>query len=232
MFLVLTIFVFFGTATFAKFYGDYEKKTESVKIADAVMKIEINSVYRYDSQKNKITAAINKNSDTVTVNDVEPEDEIECYFTVSGADANRVNEVTMNAVLSISVRLETIKIDANGKNVDYFAGWKQYSAEDGVKDGGYLSIYHGAETDSEKQIRPSEAASSEIDYKGNRLLVVTENSAIINKTGLTMGADDAKKEYAYHLKFKLPKQNSEKENYAGARVYFDIRAVAEQVQDV
>ena len=224
-----------GTATFAKFYGDFEKKTETVKIADAVMKIEVNSIYRTDSQGSKVSASFNKNATTVTLYDIEPEDEIEYYFTVTGADGRRVNEVNMNVVLSVAVRLETIAADADGngaKNVDYFAGWKQYAPADGVKDGGYLRIYHGSETDTEQDIRPSGTGISDVDYKGNSLLIVESTEGISNKTGFTMRVDDDEKEYSYHIRFTVPRQNSEKENYAGARVYFDIQAVAEQLRSV
>lgn len=233
--LIMIICAVGGTITFAKFYGDYEKKTETVKIADAVMKIEVNSIYRTDSQGSKISASFNKNATTVTLNDIEPEDEIEYYFTVTGADGRRVNEVNMNVVLSVNVRLETIAVDEGGngtKNVDYFAGWKQYAPADGVKDGGYLRIYHGSETDTEQDIRPSGTGISDVDYKGNSLLVEETTNGITNKTGFVMKADDDVKEYSYHLRFTVPRQNSEKENYAGARVYFDIQAVAEQARNV
>lgn len=224
-----------GTTTFAKFYGDYEKKNETAKIADAVMKIEVNSVYRTDSQGSKVSAIFNKNATTVTLYDIEPEDEIEYYFTVTGVDGKRVNEVSMNVVLTVAVRLETIAVGADGKgikNVDYFAGWKQYAPADGVKDGGHLRVYHGSETDTEQDILPSRTGISEVDYKGNSLLVTESADGITNKTGFVMKADDDKKEYSYHLRFTVPRQNSEKEHYAGARVYFEIQAVAEQARDV
>ena len=106
-----------GTTTFAKFYGDYEKRNETAKIADAVMKIEVNSVYRTDSQGSKVSAIFNKNATTVTLYDIEPEDEIEYYFTVTGVDGKRVNEVSMNVVLTVAVRLETIAVGADGNGI-------------------------------------------------------------------------------------------------------------------
>ncbi len=228
---VLAVFTIGGTITFARYYEGFEKNTESVRVADAIAKIEVNSVYRTDNENNKISTAFDKKSNTVMLYDIEPEDEIEYYFTVVGTEGKRANEVTMNAVLSVEVRLETISTNGNGKQIDYFAGWKQYTSDDGVKDGGYLKIYHGSETDSEKDIRPSSSGQSEtVDYTGNSLTIISAESYIINKTGLVMRADDGKKEYPYHLKFTLPKQNSEKENYAGARVYFDIQIVAEQAK--
>lgn len=227
-----------GTLTFARFYGDYEKKTDSVKIADAVMKIEVDSIYRTDSQKNRVSQSFNKKASEVTIYDVEPEDEIEYYFTVSGADEKRINEVSMNATLSVTVRLETISANASGtstvsgKRVDYFGGWTTYGADDGVKDGAYLRIYHGSEADSAKDIRPSENMGTEVDFNGKSLLIENSENTIVNKTGIKMRTDDETKEYSYHLKFKLPKQNSDKDNYAGAKVFIDVQVVAEQVQNV
>lgn len=227
-----------GTLTFARFYGDYEKKTDSVKIADAVMKIEVDSIYRTDSQKNRVSQSFNKKASEVTIYDVEPEDEIEYYFTVSGADEKRINEVSMNATLSVTVRLETISANASGtstvsgKRVDYFGGWTTYGSSDGVKDGGYLKIYHGSEADSPKDIRPPENMGTEVDFNGKSLLIENSGNTIVNKMGFKMKTEDETKEYSYHLKFKLPKQNSDKDNYAGAKVFIDVQVVAEQVQNV
>lgn len=232
LFLVLIISAVGGTLTFARFYGDYEKKTDSVKIADAVMKIEVDSIYRIDSQKNRVSQSFNKKASEVTIYDVEPEDEIEYYFTVSGVDEKRINEVSMNATLSVTVRLETISAERIGKQVDYFGGWTTYGADDGVKDGAYLRIYHGSEADSAKDIRPSENMGTEVDFNGKSLLIENSENTIVNKTGIKMRTDDETKEYSYHLKFKLPKQNSDKDNYAGAKVFIDVQVVAEQVQNV
>ena len=147
--LIAVISAIGGTITFSRFYKEYENKINSVKVADAVMKLGVDSIYRVDSQKNRVSQSFNKTANEITIYDVEPEDEIEYYFTISGADKNRVNEVAMNATLSITVRLET-------------------------------------------------------------------------KIGRA----------SCHLKFKLPKQNSDKDNYAGAKVFVDVQVVAEQVQNV
>lgn len=227
-----------GTLTFARFYGDYEKKTDSVKIADAVMKLGVDSIYRVDSQKNRVSQSFNKTANEITIYDVEPEDEIEYYFTISGADKDRINEVAMNVTLSVTVRLETISANASGtstvsgKRVDYFGGWTTYGSSDGVKDGGYLKIYHGSEADSPKDIRPPENMGTEVDFNGKSLLIENSGNTIVNKTGFKMKTEDETKEYSYHLKFKLPKQNSDKDNYAGAKVFIDVQVVAEQVQNV
>lgn len=226
--LILIIVSIGGTVTFSKFYGGYEKDSDETKIAAAVTKINVNSIYRTDSESNRIPMTFDKNADSVTLNDFEPEDKIEYYFTVSGIDGKVINEVNLNVTLSISIRLVTISADSNGQRTDYFAGWTLYTETDGVKNGGYLEVYHGAENESETQIRPAGSQTSGVDFTGNSLTVIENTNSIVNKTGLIMNADATKKEYAYHLVFTLPKQDSEKENYAGARVFFDIQAVAEQ----
>ena len=214
--------IFLGaTVTYSKFYSDFEKGANDIKIADAIAAINVNSIYRTDVLNNR-----------VTLNDIEPEDEIEYYFTVTGIDGKRSNEVTMNVTLSITVRLETIASDGSGKQTNYFGGWTTYTDQDGIKDGAYLKIYHGSETDSARDILPSMDHNNEIDFTGNRLSIIETTQSIVNKMGFVMAADDNKKEYPYHLVFTLPRQSTGAENYAGARVYFDIQAVAEQSKQV
>lgn len=234
--LIIAVLTIGSTITFARFYGKYENKNDNVKIASAVMKTEVNHVWREREgvEDSKTFAKFDKNSGTVTLSDVEPEDTIAYYFTVTGMGENKTNEVNMKVTVSITVRLETIARDGGGNSVDYFAGWKRYGengVDDGVKNGGYLQIFRGAKDEKPSEIHESSAGGTEVDYTGNSLLVTNDNLVTTNKTGFIMRADDAVKEYPYHIIFKLPRQNSETENYAGARVFFDVQAVAEQIQN-
>lgn len=226
--LIVFILTIGATITFSRFSDGYNKDND-VKIANAVAKIAVNSVYRTSQDNVRISASFDKNADSITLYDVEPEDEIEYYFTVSGIDGQRVNEVTMNVTITVTVRLETIAADGSGKRVDYFAGWTVYDETDGIKDKAYLKVYRGGENDSARDIRPSSSGGADVDFSGNTLSIVNTADGILNKTGLIMSADDGKKDYPYHIAFTLPKQNAEKENYAGARVFFEIQAVAEQI---
>lgn len=228
--LIFTIVAIGATVSFSKFYGDYEKDAENVKIADAVASIKVDSISRTDSQNTKLSIEFDKNAKTVMLYDVEPEDKIEYYFTVSGINGKRVNEVSLNVVLSVTVRLETIVIGKDENQNDYFGGWTEYNDEnsDGIKYGASLEIYSGSENESATAIRPSKDQNDKVEYTGDKLAIITSENSIVNKIGFVMAADDNKKEYPFHLFFTLPKQNTEKENYAGARVYFDIQAVAEQ----
>lgn len=225
--LLCVILALGATVTFARFSEDFTKGDDTVGIADAVATIKVNSVYRKDVHDNKTTVSFDKSASSVTVYDVEPEDEIQYYFMVSGIEGKRVNEVTMNATLFVTVRLETIT-ENGGKKVDYFAGWTSYKEEDGIKEGAYLKICHGAENEAVSEIRPSIGQQTGVDFSGNTLVTETIDGVTVNKAGLVMAADDAKKDYPFHVIFTLPKQNAEKENYVGARVYFDIKVVAEQ----
>ena len=233
--LVLLILAIGGTATFSKFYGGYKNKNDAVKIADAVAKIEVNSVWITPAQGVSTSVKFDINSDSVTVNDVEPEDEIAYYFTVNGVDGKRINEVTMNVTLSIGIRLETISSDSTVKKY-YFEGWRDYTEKNGIQSNdvrycAYLEVFHGARGESETQIPQPQTSTTVVDFTGKSLAVIkNEDGSIVNKTGMVMNADDENKEYAYHIKFKLPKQSSETEKYAGATVYFDISALAEQIR--
>lgn len=229
---VMSVIFLGATVTYSKFYSDFEKGANDIKIADAVAVINVNSIYRTDVLNNRVPIEFDKRATSVTLNDIEPEDEIEYYFTITGIDGKRSNEVTMNVTLSITVRLETIASDGSGKQTSYFGGWTTYTDQDGIKDGAYLKIYHGSETDSARDILPSMDHNNEIDFTGNRLSIIKTTQSIVNKTGFVMAADDDKKEYPYHLVFTLPRQSTGAENYAGARVYFDIQAVAEQSKQV
>ena len=224
--LVLAILAIGGSITFARFYGEVKDDSTQVKIADAVASIDVNAVYRTDSNGNKISIPFDKNADTVMLYDVEPQDEISYYFTLSGVEGRRNNEVTMNVTLSVTVRLETIATDGSGKHVDYFGGWTTYT--DGIKDGGYLRLYSGGENESTADIKQSADQSTTINYQAHNLVIETVGDTITNKTGLVMAADDVRKVYPYQIHFALPRQNTDKDNYAGARVYFEIKAVAEQ----
>lgn len=220
-----------GSATFARFYGEYEKKKEA-GVAVVVAKLETNSVYRTDSEGMRISVAFDPTSESTSVKDVEPEDVIDYYFTITGADGRKENEVSMKVTLVIRVRLEMIIPGENVIRTCYFAGWKNYTAADGVRSGGSLKLYHGAEGENETDIRPSIGGGEEVDFSGNKLSVSNNaDGSIDNKTGLLMTADDDKKDHAYHIRFRLPEQSSVTESYAGAKVYFDIGIIAEQIRN-
>ena len=58
-----------GSVTFARFYGEYEKKKEA-GIAVVVAKLETNSVYRTDSEGVRISVAFDPTSESTDVKDV------------------------------------------------------------------------------------------------------------------------------------------------------------------
>ena len=58
-----------GSVTFARFYGEYEKKKEA-GVAVVVAKLETNSVYRTDSEGMRISVAFDPTSESTAVKDV------------------------------------------------------------------------------------------------------------------------------------------------------------------
>lgn len=116
---LFSVLIIGGTVTFARFYGDYEKKNE-VRVAGAVAKLQTDSIYRTDTEGTRISVSFDPTSDSAVIKDVEPEDVIDYYFTVTGADGKKENEVSLNVTVCVSVRLEMISSGKTGVETYYF----------------------------------------------------------------------------------------------------------------
>ena len=229
--LAIVVTTCFGAVTFARYRNDFNHEGNNAHVASMVAKLDFKSVYRTDSEGNKERIAFDRNEKTITVKDVEPQDVIDYYFVISDADGASRNEVLLQITLAIAVRLEMIYANENSVGKEYFEGWKAYSESDGVKNGGYLQIFRGNDEQNESQIRPSASGSDGVDYTGYTLHVENDGERIVNKTGIYLQPyDQAVSEHVYHVSFTLPKQSSDAENYAGARLYFDINMDCEQAQ--
>lgn len=226
--LVLAITLIAGAVSYARFREDFNP-TNDAYIAPALATIDFTSIYRTDAEGVKERISFEKNGGTVTVNDVEPQDAIDFYFAVSDANGVSVNEVLLKITLTVSVRLEMIFSNSNAVRQEYFEGWKTYGIEDGTKNQGYLKILRGGNEANESQIRPSSGTSHGVDYTGYSLHIEKNNGKILNKFGFFMQPySQAISEYVFHVSFTLPTQSAETENYAGARVYFDVNMDCEQ----
>lgn len=229
--LAIAVTLTFGAVTFAKYREDFAHEGNNGHVASTVAKLDFKAIYRTDSEGNKERVAFDRNEGTVTVKDVEPQDVIDYYFVISDADGAVRNEVLLQITLSITARLEMIFSDSEEVGKEYFEGWKEYSETDGAKDGGYLRIFRGNDEQNESQIRPSSSDSSEVDYTGYTLHVEKNGNEAVNKTGFYLQPySQAVSEHVYHVSFTLPKQSSDTENYADARIYFDINMECEQAQ--
>lgn len=229
--LALAVTLAFGAVTFAKYREDFSHEGNNGHVASTVAKLDFKAIYRTDSEGNKERIAFDRDEQTITVKDVEPQDVIDYYFSISDADGASRNEVLLQITLAITVRLEMIFSGENSVSKAYFEGWKTYSDSADVKNGGYLQIFRGNDEQNESQIRPSSGESSEVDYTGYTLHVDKSGDEIVNKTGFYLQPySQAVSEHVYHVSFTLPKQSSDTENYAGARLYFDINMACEQAQ--
>ncbi len=172
-----------------------------------------------------------ENDTSVIINDVEPSDTIDYYFSISDINDSGVNEVALNVIIAVSVRLEMM---ASGGDITtvYFSGWHDYGDDEGLASGASLKIY-GNDAGTDRDIRPPQSATGDIDYGGNSLLIEKnkDTGEIFNFIGLKMKPYDGDvTENIYHLKFLLPKQEADVAGYVGARVYFDITVHAEQAE--
>lgn len=226
--LVLTLLAAVSGITFAKLYGVGEGESAPSAIAVPVARSGYKQIFRTDAAGKREAVSFGGGATSVTVKDVEPEDILDIYYYVTDTDGLKINEVLLETTVTVCVRLEMLMQETGSKREEYFAGWKEYNtAEDGVKNGGLLQIY-GVSGGMENEIRPSRNTSGKVDYSGGVLLTETEGEAIYNKFGLYMEPNGYSSEYVYHIRFVLPKQNAETENYAGARLYIDINALFEQ----
>ena len=228
MIILLVAIASLGGISFSKYYGEYGKGDDKTShIAEPIAVLENKAIYRTDSSGNREIVDFDKSSDTVTVKDVEPQDVIDYYFTVTDKDGKSYNEVLMKVTLSLTVRLEMI-LESGVKSTVYFAGWESYDEDDGIKNGGELKIY-GVIGGDESQIRKPQSGGDGVDYSGYTLYVAEEDGATVNKVGFYISPYGVSaKEYTYHISFTLPKQSEETERYAGARLYFDTEMLAEQ----
>lgn len=213
--------------TFAKLYGEGGSNTAPSAVATPVAKSYYKAIYRTALSGGQETVAFVGGSDSVTVNDVEPNDTLDIYYAISDSDGARRNEVLLRATVTVCVRLEMI-VSGGNRNTEYFAGWKEYGSSDGVKNGGLLQVY-GVSGNAENEIRTAENSSGKVDYTGGTLLVETEEEKTVNRFGFYISPEkDSASEYVYHIRFVLPAQGAETESYAGARLFIDINALFEQ----
>ncbi len=230
--LVIILLTFLAAASgvsFAKMYGEGESNGAPSSVAVPVAKGGFKNVYRTDAAGKRESVAFDGDDSSLTIRDVEPNDVLDVFYYITDAEGNQKNEVLLKATVTVGVRLEMIPSETGVHITEYFAGWKEYGEDDGVKNGGLLEVY-GVFGAKENEIRASKSSTGKVDYSGGTLFVETdeESGAISNKFGIYLEPSGYASEYVYHFRFTLPKQNAETESYAGARLYMDINALFEQ----
>lgn len=201
------------------------------KTAGFVVKYSHKALSRTGINGSYEAISFSENDESVIINDVEPSDTVDYYFSLADINSTGVNEVAMNVMISVSVRLEMM---ASGGEIttSYFSGWHEYGDSDGTASGASLKIY-ASNSGTDRDIRPPFSPMSDVDYSGNSLYIgKNENTGeIFNIIGLRMKPYDGDvTENIYHLKFLLPKQEADAAGYVGARVYFEITVHAEQAE--
>lgn len=226
---LLTLLI--GTASYSLArYGSSLREDPSAHVATFSVNYTHKELTRTGINGSYEVVPFTQGASTVVIQDVEPADTIDYYFSLSDTDGEVFNEVAMKIAITVTVRLEMM-LTGGGVSTVYFSGWKSYDNDVTIASGAYLQLYSD-NANIDKDILPPQTAITDIDYSGNTLLVRTDATGKAeNVIGLTMKPySGSASEYIYHLRFLLPRQEVDTESYVGARVYIDIDVNAEQAQ--
>lgn len=231
------IVVVFSSVTFSRFYSKMASEN-GAQVANAV------AHYRRErlllvSDGVETPIIIENNSKQIEIGDIQPEDEIKFYFSVSDTDGNLHNEVYLRVTIAFSVRLEMIG-EGKRKRIGFSAG-EDYSSSSTDQRGADLKFQRDVGTGTFIDVAYEESLK-ETDYSGEQLYIkeemvsasddAEEYESYIHMTGFYLSPYSGEVQAEnYCLSFKLPGQADSVEAYAGARLYIDFDITAEQMNE-
>ncbi len=231
------IVVVFSSVTFSRFYSKMASEN-GAQVANAV------AHYRRErlllvSDGVETPIIIENNSKQIEIGDIQPEDEIKFYFSVSDTDGNLHNEVYLRVTIAFSVRLEMIG-EGKRKRIGFSAG-EDYSSSSTDQRGADLKFQRDVGTGTFIDVAYEESLK-ETDYSGKYLHIEGETvsasddaegyDSYVHTTGFYLSPYSGEvQEENYCLSFKLPGQADSVEAYAGARLYIDFDITAEQMNE-
>ncbi len=158
------IVVVFSSVTFSRFYSKMASEN-GAQVANAV------AHYRRErlllvSDGVETPIIIENNSKQIEIGDIQPEDEIKFYFSVSDTDGNLHNEVYLRVTIAFSVRLEMIG-EGKRKRIGFSAG-EDYSSSSTDQRGADLKFQRDVGTGTFIDVAYEESLK-ETDYSGKYL---------------------------------------------------------------
>ena len=96
------------------------------EIADAITRYECERLLLVSSDE-KTTITIDEDSEQIEIRDIQKEDEIDFYFSVSDTDGRLHNEVYLRVMITFTVRLEMI-CGEKRKRTGFSAGEDYFSS--------------------------------------------------------------------------------------------------------
>ena len=224
-FLVATVLC--ATVTLGKFSETFAPKQQA-QVASARLKIRFSELKRTDTNGVSTQIPPDVSGNKVVVEDLEPQDTVECRFAVADV---KENEVKLKVTLTIIAKVTFYRINEQGRleadpdKTFRFEAWKNYD-NDG---NGYLQFKYNAGSASVNITKDTE---NDLTYPEDRdycrLYVSDSEGDILNRTGFTLRADETEN-VNFIVVLRLPDQTLEALNYATAAVSLDIRMNAEQM---
>ena len=232
--------VVFSSVTFSRFYSEVASEN-GAQVATAVA--------HYGRERLSLVSdgvetpiIIENDSKQIEIGDIQPEDEIKFYFSVSDTDGTLHNEVYLRVTIAFTVRLEMIG-EEKRKRTGFSAG-KDYSGEDYSSS----STEWGADLKFQRDIEtggvdvPHGSSLEGTDYNGNELYIKEEMvsasddaeayTSYVHTAGFYLPPySGSVQEKNYCLSFRLPGQADVVDAYAGARLYIDFDITAEQINE-
>lgn len=227
----------FSSVTFSRFYAKMSSEN-GAEIADAIAHYERERLLLVSGDE-ETTITIDEDSEQIEIGDIQPEDEIDFYFSVSDTDGKLHNEVYLRVTITFTVRLEMVGGEKR-KRTGFSAG-EDYSSSSTAQRGADLKFQRDVGTGAFVDV-PYEPSLTDTDYSGQQLYIKEETvsasddaeayTSYVHTTGFYLPPYSGEiQEKNYCLSFRLPGQAEEVDAYAEARLYIDFDITAEQINE-
>lgn len=231
--LLLIICIVCGGITFARFREAFIENA-GAQVANAVAHYARNGLYR-TSDEGSVIVPIDQNSSRISVSDIQPEDVIDFYFSVTDTYGNLKNQVPLRIEISFSVCL---RIRTDDKLSDMYAQAGETYSSDNLLVNSQVLFYkdayfadHGNASNG-IDVLPDNTLSS-TDFSGELLFVANDGERIVHSTGFYFApAGDAATAKSFRLSVKVPGQADNVDTYAGAQIIIDLSVAVEQLQEL
>lgn len=239
IFLIIIFMMFCGSSfmigyTYSRFITNFVQKGEA-EIANTIANYNREGLFlkSKDGSENKLT--LDHSNSQIIVNDIQPEDVISYYFSISNYNNNLENEVYLKVTITFSAYLR-IKDEnsANGFSTLYIDASKKYIDPMDLLVNSTINLKRDAKV-SEHQNSVNgidisyDASATSINYNLENLFIYNDGDKVIHSTGfylLPYQVERMLKEFK--LTIGVPGQVDEVDKYAGAQIILDINFKFEQ----
>lgn len=222
--------------TFARYRDDFTGNGNAT-VATPLAKYNRDGMFRTSSTGEVVTISLDGDSSVVTVSDIQPEDKLDFYFSVSDTDGSVKNEVLLRVVVKFNVALRMKSSDGN--SVYYYIDARQeYSDNTDMLVNSSVRLYrdvivsnHGAPVNGVDVLPNNEI--TDVDYSSQWLFVEQDGGVFNHKVGFFLHpAGNVGKSNTFRLSVNVPGQAELVDKYAGAQLVISVEILAEQVLEI